>query len=192
MPEILQRVNEYKKRGVTAIGLLKAIAASNNKAVYIIEQAIALQAIRKARKENVETKINVERPRQEGEKLIRQRRISAGGRKLKETTNAMQGIVPAAKLTQEQMDAKIESLSPVADERDVLPDIELDPALAECLQVDAYLIRQRSFTINKDSSAGTTAWTPVLLAAILNQKNSPGYTAETPPYAVHEAIARFK
>lgn len=191
LPGILQIVNEYKRRGVTAIGLLKAIGAANNKAVNIIEQAIALQAIRKARKEHVDTKPNVERLRTEAEKLNRYSGTSAAGRKLKENSNIIRDIVPAEKSSKEQMDTKIDALFPVADKQDILPDKEFDPAEIECLQIDAHIIRNRSQNINKDVSAGTAAWTPILLSTILNQENSPEYNAKMPPHAVHEAMAKF-
>lgn len=189
-PGIVQRVQLHGKRGVTPIGMLKAIAASNNPSLYIIEQALHLQSIRKQRGTYEEKKITVEQERAKVEQLIKEGRLSAAGRKLGDIDRALKGIAPAEGLSQEQLDEMIRKLFPARDERDILP--EEDEELAEpCLVITADQIRERGNKINKDGSAGISAWSPVLISKMTSQRNTPGYNAESPPEAIHVAMAKF-
>lgn len=191
LPGIIQKVKDHGQKGLSPIALLRSIEAAENKAQYIIEQALHLGAISKPRGAHVENIPNVERARAETERLIQDGRIKLAKKKVEEMHMLMSGIMPAEKLSAEEKDAKIQSLFPPRDVNDELPDKENDPPMDTCLQIDEHIMREKGYRMDTDASSGISAWSPKCIKKIIDDRKTLGYNAETPPGEIHRALALF-
>ena len=191
LPGIVQKVKDHGQKGLSPIALLRSIEAAENKAQYIIEQALHLGAISKPRGAHVENIPNIERARAETERLVQDGRIKLANKKVAEIHMLMSGIMPADKLSAEEKDAKIQSLFPRRDENDNLPDKENDPPIDTCLQINEHIMREKSYRMDTDACSGISAWTPRCIKKITDDRATIGYNVETQPGDIHRALALF-
>lgn len=190
-PGILTKMMAQGKKKTPTIQQLRAIDGANNKARYIIEQAIYLAEIMPPRAQGNDDESNIERTRSQAEVLFKEGRISACRQKVDELEKKMTHVVPGVRPTEEEYKEMIQRLFPESCDLDVLPSIEEEPEIEELLQINADHIQKKGESMSTDSSAGTTAWSPNIIHKMLDQRRKVGHNGETGPHEIHHAIARL-
>jgi hypothetical protein len=190
-PGVLTKMMAQGRKKTPTIEQLRAINGANNRAKYIIEQAIYLNKIMPPREQGNDDEFNIERTRAQAELLFKDGRISACRRKVEELERKMNHEVPGVRPTEEELQVMIQRLFPESSELDILPSREEEPDIEELLQISADHIRKKAETMKTDSSAGTSAWSPRVIHKITDQRGKIGYNVETGPHEIHQALAKL-
>jgi hypothetical protein len=191
LPGVMTKMMAQGKKKTPTIDQLRSIDGSNNRAKYIIEQALHLNSIMPPKIHNNEEVHTIERTRAQVEELFKDGRISACRRKIDELEKRMQHIVPGVGPTEEEYGTMIQRLFPDSSDLDILPTVEEVPYIENLLQLSADHIQKKGETMKTDSSAGISAWTPKTIHRMLDQRGKVGHNAETGPAPIHHALARL-
>ncbi len=127
LPGVMTKMMAQGKKKTPTIDQLRAIYGSNNRAKYIIEQALHLNSIMPPKIHNNEEVHTIERTRAQVEELFKDGRISACRRKIEELEKRMQQIVQGVGPTEEEYVTMIQSLFPDSSDLDNLPTEEEVP-----------------------------------------------------------------
>jgi hypothetical protein len=191
LPGLVEHCRHQRRKMLTPIELLRSIEVIPDKAIEIIRLAqewlVTLRTLPKTW-----PKPNVEHTRARIEALASENRLSSATGALGVLQGLLTGVPAVPVPSPEFIAQRIRELHPESDERDLLPDSEDDPSLAECLQLNADQVRERFYSLKKNTSAGNTGWTNSWLRLLGDDRKDPNYDAkETPPTAIHKAFTTF-
>lgn len=191
LPGLVEHCRRQRRKLMTPIELLRSIQVVDDKAIEIIRVARSWLPSLRAFPKNW-PQPNVEHTRARIEALAADNRLSSATSALKVLQGLLTGVPAVPEASPQFIAQKIKDLHPEADERDTLPDSEDDPALADCLQLTTDKVRDKFYTLKKNTSAGNTGWTNEWLRLLGDDRNDPGYEATTTrPNAVHRAFTKF-
>ena len=193
LPGIVEHCRSMRKKATgTPIELLRSIDIAPDKAKEIVRVARSwVPLLRTLPTEWPAPKVEHMRARIEA--LTAANRLSAATTALGAMDGLLKGVPIQPPVTQEEMAKAIHALHPADDERDILPDAEDDPPLADCMQLTPDSVRAKFYTLQKkNTAAGNTGWTNEWLRMLGDDRMDVAYVHQvTPPTALHLAFTVF-
>jgi hypothetical protein len=191
LPGLVEHCRHQRRKVLTPIELLRSIEVIPDKAIEIIRIAREWLPSRRVLPKTW-PKPNVEHTRARIEALASVNRLSSATAALGTLQDLLTGVPAVPVPSPEFIAQRILELHPESDERDILPDSMDDPSFAECLQLNADQVRDRFYSLKKNTSAGNTGWTFSWLKLLGDDRKDPNYDPTvTPPTALHKAFTAF-
>jgi Reverse transcriptase (RNA-dependent DNA polymerase) len=193
LPGLVEHCRSMRKtRAGTPIELLRSFDIAPDKATEIVRVARSWVPLLRVLPTEWPAP-NVEHSRARIEALTAANRLSAAATALGALNGLLTGVPIPPPVTQEEMAREIDALHPADDERDILPDAEHDPPIAECMQLTPDTIRAKFYALQKkNTAAGNTGWTNEWLRLLGDDRMETAYVhTVTPPTALHLAFSAF-
>jgi Reverse transcriptase (RNA-dependent DNA polymerase) len=193
LPGLVEHCRSMRKKVAgTPIELLRSIDIAPDKAKEIVRVARSWVPLLRALPTEWPAP-KVEHMRARVEALTAANRLSAATTALGALDGLLKGVPIQPPITQEETAAAILALHPADDERDILPDAEDDPPIADCLQLTPDSVRAKFYTLQKkNTAAGNTGWTNEWLRMLGDDRMDVAYVHKvTPPTALHLAFTVF-
>ena len=191
LPGLTQYCNRRKRKGQTAIGLLRSLANSDDPVSDTIRVAEAWLPNKPPPRVFDDEAPNIERVRAFIEVKAGTGRLKSANHGLFQMQRLIDGFVPAPPLTEDQRVQIITSLHPPANELDVLEEWEVPQGEGyPVLSTTADAVRKTMYTLEIDKAPGTNGWTNSLLRILNEDKMSEAYLAgNMEPNIWHHAMA---
>jgi hypothetical protein len=192
-PGLIEYCRNCRGEVLTSIAFLRCVSAHPDKAGEIIRWA-KLWAIRRNNRAFEWGEANSESIRQRIEGYIKDGRLSLATKTLTILDKLLTGLALPVGMGQEQMQERVAELHPAADYRDILPDESEDPSIDETVVITPHQLRDRIYTLNLDSGAGSSAWTNRFLRFIGEDRdfNLPHVlVGGIAPNDLHRALTEF-